>query len=157
MNNSVNSNNKGIGNIIRKLVNNKLLLIGIIVIIGVVVFLVLNRNNIFKNGILLGGSNKPVVKDITVNNNVSELTVVSSRIEKLDKVSSIYVKVKNNTESEISETDLKLTIYDKDDKVLLISNIYKVDKFGVGDEREFQVSTANDISAAAKYVVEKAN
>ncbi len=138
--------------------NNKkkiILIIGVVLVLGIVIFVILNRNNLFKNGIILDNNNKPVVKDIEINNNINELTVLSSRIEKIGKVSSIFVKVKNNTDQEISESDLKLTIYDKDNKVLLISNINKVDKFNVGDEREFQVSTNNDISNATKYVVEK--
>ena len=138
--------------------NNKkkiILIIGIVLVLGIIIFVILNRNNLFKNGIILDNNNKPVVKDIEINNNINELTVLSSRIEKIGKVSSIFVKVKNNTDQEISESDLKLTIYDKDNKVLLISNINKVDKFNVGDEREFQVSTNNDISNATKYVVEK--
>ena len=140
--------------------NNKkkiILIIGIVLVLGIIIFVILNRNNLFKNGIILDNNNKPVVKDIEINNNINELTVLSSRIEKTGKVSSIFVKVKNNTDQEISESDLKLTIYDKDNKVLLISNINKVDKFNVGDEREFQVSTNNDISNATKYVVEKVN
>ena len=140
--------------------NNKkkiILIIGIVLVLGIIIFVILNRNNLFKNGIILDNNNKPVVKDIEINNNINELTVLSSRIEKIGKVSSIFVKVKNNTDQEISESDLKLTIYDKDNKVLLISNINKVDKFNVGDEREFQVSTNNDISNATKYVVEKVN
>ena len=138
--------------------NNKkkiILMIGIVLVLGIILFVILNRNNLFKNGIIL--NNKPVVEDIEVNNNINELTVLSSRIERMGKVSSIFIKVKNNTDQEILESDLKLTIYDKDNKVLLISNINKVDKFNVGDEREFQVSTNNDISNATKYVVEKVN
>ena len=138
--------------------NNKkkiILIIGVVLVLGIVIFVILNRNNLFKNGIILDNNNNPVVKNIEINNNINELTVVNSRIEKIGKVSSIFVKVKNNTDQEISESDLRLTIYDKDNKVLLISNINKVDKFNVGDEREFQVSTNNDISAANKYIVEK--
>ena len=55
----------------------------------------------------------------------------------------------------MDKSDLKLTIYDKDDKVLLTSYIKEFNDFKKEEEREFQVSTANDISSASKYVVEK--
>ena len=86
--------------------NNKkkiILIIGIVLVLGIIIFVILNRNNLFKNGIILDNNNKPVVKDIEINNNINELTVLSSRIEKTGKVSSIFVKVKNNTDQVISE------------------------------------------------------
>ena len=103
---------------------------------------------------IIPNKEKTIVEKIKVND-FNELTVISSRIEKQGTLSSIFIKVKNNTDKAIENGSLKLTVYDKDDKVLLISNIENVKKLEVGDEVEFQVSTNKDMSNAKKYVVEK--
>jgi len=63
--------------------------------------------------------------------------------------------MKNNTNDKIDKSNLKLTIYDKDNNVLLISIINNVKEFNVGDQREIQVSCNNNVSSATKYVIEK--
>lgn len=123
---------------------------------GIVLFTIINRNNIFKNNKAIV-NDKPEVENIKVDNTINEITIVNSRIEKLGKSSSIFVKIKNNTNDAINNSNLKLTIFDKDDNILLVSIIQNIDKLEIGDEREFQVTTSNDISNASKYVVEKVN
>ena len=92
-----------------------------------------------------------------MNNTINEITVISSRIEKLGKIFSIYVKIKNNTNEVIENSNLKLTVYDKNNNVILVSNIENIKKLDIGSDVEFQVSSEKDMSEAVKYVVEKLN
>jgi len=145
-------------NIISKIkgLNNKnkiLIIIGIVLVLGISIFIILNSNNIFKKSVALD-EDKLIVEKIKIDD-FNEITVLDSRIEKLGKLSDIYVKVKNNTGSNIDKSNLKLTIYDKDNNLLLTSYINEFNNFNVGDEREFQVSTISDISNASKYIVER--
>ncbi|MBR3660683.1 MAG: hypothetical protein IKN63_02135 [Bacilli bacterium] len=135
--------------------NKIIIIIGIVlvVIIGISIFFIIRNNN--KGNKLILDDDKPIVENIKVDNTINEISVVSSRIEKLGKVSSIYVKVKNNTDSIIDKSDLKLTIKDSNDNVILTSYIKEFNNFNIGEEREFQVSTSSDISNASKYIVEK--
>ena len=135
--------------------NNKLLLIlGIVLVVGLTIVIIVNKNNIFKSK-KVSLNDKPIVEKINVDSKINEITVVESRIEKLGKLNNIYIKIKNNTNKEIDKSNLKLTIYDKDNIILLISSINDVEKFNIGEEREVQVATDNDISNASKYIVEK--
>ena len=142
-------------NKIKELFKNKkvLIIIGIVLVIGLGLFFILNKD-IIKNGFILDNG-KPIVKEIKVDNKLKEISVISSRIESVGKFSSIFIKIKNNTGSDIDKSDLKLTIYDKNNKLLLTSYIKEFNDFKVNEEREFQVSTNSDISDASKYVVEK--
>ena len=146
-------------NILNKIknINNKnkiLIIIGIVLVIGIGLFIILNRDNIFKSNNKVAINDKPIVEEIKVAD-FNEITVVSSRIEKLGNIASIYVKIKNNTNDVIDNSNLKLTIYDKDNNILLVSYIENVKKLEIGDEVEFQVSTEKDLNDASKYVVEK--
>ena len=135
--------------------NSKLLLIiGIVLVVGITIVIITNRNNIFKSK-KVSLNDKPVVEKINVDSKINEIMVVDSRIEKLGKLNDIYIKIKNNTDKEIDKSNLKLTIYDKDNNILLISGINDVEKFNIGEEREVQVATGNDITNASKYIVEK--
>ena len=129
-----------------------ILVVILILVVGLTIFFVIRNHN---NNKLILEEEKPVVEKIEINNTINEISVVSSRIEKLGRVSSIYVKVKNNTDSIIDKSDLKLTIKDKDDNILLTSYIKEFNDFKVSEEREFQVSTESDITAASTYTVEK--
>ena len=142
-------------NKIKELFKNKkvLIIIGIVLVIGLGLFFILNKD-IIKNGFILDNG-KPIVKEIKVDNKLKEISVISSRIESVGKFSSIFIKIKNNTGSDIDKSDLKLTIYDKNNKLLLTSYIKEFNDFKVNEEREFQVSTNSNISDASKYVVEK--
>lgn len=131
--------------------------IGLVIIIGVIIFLLLNKDNLFNKNKKMIINDKPVVEKIEISNNINEITVIDARIEKLGNISNIFIKIKNNTNGAIDKSDLKLTIYDKDNNAILVSNINNVDKFKVGEEREIQVATSNDITTAVKYVVEKVN
>ena len=131
-----------------------IIIVSILIVIGISIFILLNRNNIFKKEISLK-EDKLIIEKINVDSKINEIIVIDSRIEKLGKVSNIFIKIKNNTNNEIDKSDLKLIIYDKDNNIVLISNIYNVDKFNIGEEREVQVATNNDISNAYKYIVEK--
>ena len=143
--------------LIKKKLNNKnriLLILGIVLVVGISIFLVLNRNNIFKSK-KIAINDKPIIEKINVGSNINEITVTDARIEKLGTVSNIFVKMKNNTNSEIDKTDLKLNVLDNNNNILLVSIINNVEKFNIGSEREIQVATNNDISKAYKYVIEK--
>ena len=140
----------------KKKVNNKnkILIIAVILIFGISIFLVINKNNIFKSK-KLALNDKTIIEKINVDSNINEITVIDARIEKLNTISNIFIKMKNNTDNEIDKTDLKLTIYDKDNNIVLVSIINNVEKFNIGLEREIQLATNNDISKASKYIIEK--
>ena len=137
--------------------NNKriIIIIGIILVVGITIFFILNRKNIFKDDKKVAINDKPVVEKIDVTSNINEITVVEGRIEKLNKSSKIFVKIKNNTNDIIEQSNLKLTIYDKDNNILLISVIENLKEIAVGEEKSFQISTKDDITNASKYVVDK--
>ena len=106
----------------------KIIIVSIILIIGVVSsLLIINKNN---NKLVL--NDKPVVEDIKVDSKINEITVVSSRIEKSGKAFSIFVKIKNNTDSVIENSNLKLSILDKNNEVILVSIIENVPKLEIG-------------------------
>ena len=129
----------------------KIIIIIIILIIGVVSsLLIINKNN---NKLVL--NDKPVVEDIKVDSKINEITVVSSRIEKSGKSFSIFVKIKNNTDSVIENSNLKLSILDKNNEVILESIIENVPKLEIGSEVEFQVSSETELKDVSKYIVEK--
>ena len=141
---------KGLGMKLKLKKRLKIIIVIFFIIISFIIIGVVVINNIKPD------KEKAVVEKIKVQD-FNKLTVVSSRIEKFGTLNSIYVKVKNNTDKTIENGSLILTIYDKDDNVLLVSNIENVKKLEVGDEVEFQVSTNKDLSKAKKYVVEKNN
>ena len=71
-----------------------IIIIGIILVIGIGLFIILNRDNLFKNNNTsnnIVANDKPVVENIKVESD-DEITVVSSRIEKMDKNFSILDK-----------------------------------------------------------------
>ena len=134
-----------------------LVIVGIVLVVGICsVLLISNRNKLSNKNNKVAVNDQPVVEKIEVDSTINEISVISARIEKLNDVSSIYVKIKNNTNSVIDKSDLKLIIKDSSDNVLLTSFIKDFNDFKVGEEREFQVSTKNDITNASKYIVEKA-
>ena len=134
-----------------------LVIVGIVLVVGICsVLLISNRNKLSNKNNKVAVNDQPVVEKIEVDSTINEISVISARIEKLNDVSSIYVKIKNNTNSVIDKSDLKLISKDSSDNVLLTSFIKDFNDFKVGEEREFQVSTKNDITNASKYIVEKA-
>ena len=72
-----------------------IIIIGIILVIGIGLFIILNRDNLFKNNNIsnniVANDNKPIVENIKVESD-DEIIVVSSRIEKMDKNFSILDK-----------------------------------------------------------------
>ena len=96
--------------------NKKTIIIAsIILVVGIIGLILLNRGG--SNNNLVDDDGKPIIENIEVESK-DEITVVSSRIEKLNKSSSIFVKVKNDTKETIDKTALALNIYDKNNKVL---------------------------------------
>ena len=126
----------------------------IVLIIGIIVFITINRYNLLKNKGIGVDNDEVIVKDIKVDD-FDEITVVNARVEKKGKASSIYVKVQNNTGEDMEECDLKLIVTDANNKVLTTSYIKNFKNLKIGDSREFQVSTNDDLSNASSYVVEK--
>ena len=135
----------------------KIIIIGILVgiLIGIISFVLLNKNNKGEvNKKVVIEEDKKIVEEIKVDD-FNEISVIGSRIEKSGDKASIYIKIKNNTNEIIDNSNLKLTIYDKDNNLLLTYNIENIKKLDIGDEVEFQVATDKDLSGANKYVVEK--
>ena len=130
-----------------------ILIIGIILVIGIGVFVLINKNNIFKNNKVIV-NDKPVVENIEVESD-GEISVVSSRIEKMGKNFSIFVKIKNNTKEVMENSKVELSILDKDNQELLKTDVDIVKTLEVGDEVEFQISSKKDISKAFKYIVKR--
>ena len=131
---------------------NKMIIVSIALLIGLVgIYLIINNK---KNNKEVLVSDKPIVENINVDSS-NEITVVSSRIEKMGKAFSIYVKIKNNTNEVMEKGKVKLSIYDKDGQELLVTDVDIVKRLEVGDEVEFQVSSKKDISDASRYVIEK--
>ena len=130
-----------------------ILIIGIILVIGIGVFVLINKNNIFKNNKVIV-NDKPVVENIEVESD-GEISVVSSRIEKMGKNFSIFVKIKNNTKEVMENSKVELSILDKDNQELLKTDVDIVKTLEVGDEVEFQISSKKDISEAFKYIVKR--
>lgn len=141
--------------LIKKILSHKkiIIIIGIVLILLISLFIIFNRSNIFKSNKLVIDKNTTVEK-IKVDD-FDEITVLSSRIEREDNSSSIYIKIKNNTKEVIDNSNLKLTIYDKDKNLLLESKIENIKRLEIGAEVEFQVSTNNNLKDASIYIVEK--
>ena len=131
-----------------------ILIIGIVLIIGIGIFVLINRNNIFKSNNKVIVTDKPVVENIEVESD-DEISVVSSRIEKMGKNFSIYIKIKNNTKEVMENSKVELSILDKDNQELLKTDVDIVKRLEVGDEVEFQISSKKDISEASKYIVKR--
>ena len=114
-----------------------IIIIGIILVIGIGLFIILNRDNLFKNNNIsnniVANDNKPIVENIKVESD-DEIIVVSSRIEKMDK---------------------NFSILDKDNQELLKTDVEIVKRLEIGDEVEFQVSSKKDINEAFKYIVKR--
>ena len=130
----------------------KIIFIALIVGISGIIII----SNKVKNSKLL--LNEPIVENIKEDvelNDLDEITVIDARIEKLEKTSYIFIKIKNNTNEVINKRDLKLTIKDKDDNILLVSYIKDVEELKTDEERGFQFATDNDIKDAFKYIIEK--
>lgn len=131
-----------------------ILIIGIVLIIGIGIFVLINKNNIFKSNNKVIVTDKPIVENIEVESD-DEISVVSSRIEKMGKNFSIFVKIKNNTKEVMENSKVELSILDKDNQELLKTDVDIVKRLEVGDEVEFQISSKKDISEASKYIVKR--
>ena len=135
----------------------KVIIIGVLIIIGIcLITIIILKSNVFKNNKdnIVINKGKPVVEEIEVESN-KEISVISARIEKLDNLSNIFVKIQNNTGSDIDKCDLKLTAFDNDNNIVLESYIKDFDNFKKESIEEFQVSSTNDLSKASVYKVEK--
>lgn len=139
--------------------NNKnkiIIIVSILLIVGVCVFIILNRNNIFKK-IDKIVSNTKVTTNINdkINSNINEITVIEGKVEKIDKAVKIYIKMKNNTNEEIDKSNLKLLVYDINNNLIMETIIENVEKFAVGQERLIEVAANKDLTNASRYVIEK--
>ena len=95
------------------------------------------------------------IEELVEVDDVDEITVVDARIEKIDTIYSVFVKIKNNTHEKIEEQDLLLTIKDTDGNELLSTYVRGVSSIDIGEETEFQTMTEVDITNAATYIVSK--